>query len=495
MRRALLIVFAGVLAGACGGGGGIALGPSDGGVGSGGTGAVASVVASGPIEGFGSIIVNGVRYEIDTARAELRDTSQLKLGMTVQITGTVSTDLRTGTASVVTSTTQAKGPVSNLDRTGRSFTVLGLRVTVDETTVFADAKGLDALSDATPVQVWGIARAGALLATRVERQPVAAAAEQVITDTARELDPGGRSFKVGSLVVSYPSGIPAEVATALTAGAPVRVRGTVDAAGTGLVASSVEPAEPKVPAEPTVLSLSGNVTAWTGSRFTLDGYTVDATAAQITGGRNRLDEGARVDVVGPVQGNVLAATRIRVRQTATTAPQAATSPAPAASAPAPAVPATPTPAASAPAVPASALAPVPAPVTPPPAPAPAPAPQPAPPAAPTAPAAGADLPASPATSATPAPASEPTSTAAPAASTTPSPVLAAGTFSASGTIASFVSDARFDVQHQAVDASAPDTVFVKGTRRELATGRKVQVTGTTVRGDVLIAERVEFIDR
>ena len=58
----------------CGGGGGIGIasigsggtGISPGGIGSGGTGAVAvQVNSTGPIEGFGSIVVNGVRFEID----------------------------------------------------------------------------------------------------------------------------------------------------------------------------------------------------------------------------------------------------------------------------------------------------------------------------------------------------------------------------------------------------------------------------------------------
>ena len=49
---------------------------------------------SGAITGFGSIIVNGVRYDISSARTMLSDVNALKLGMTVRVTGAIATELR-----------------------------------------------------------------------------------------------------------------------------------------------------------------------------------------------------------------------------------------------------------------------------------------------------------------------------------------------------------------------------------------------------------------
>ena len=312
MRRAFLILLAGALAGACGGGGGdIALGPGEGGIGSGGTGVVA-VVASGPVQGFGSIVVNGTRYETDTARFELRDTQQLKLGMTVQVTGTVSADLATGVANVVTSSAQLRGTVTGLDLAAHSFSVIGVRVQVDDATVIATGAGLADLADGTPVQVWGLHQAGGLLATRIERQ-ASAIAEQLLTDTVRDLDAARRSFRLGGQQVRYEAGALQDgwQGGTLTAGQTARVRGQLDSGGV-LVADRVEPADPAAPAAPSVLSLSGSVSQWDGRRFRLDGYTVDASAAKVTG-PGGVREGARVEVLGPVQAGVLAASRIQLR--------------------------------------------------------------------------------------------------------------------------------------------------------------------------------------
>src|SRR3954451_20563004 len=83
-REGLLALIGGVAAlSGCGGGGdGVAS------VGSGGTGSF----SSGAITGFGSIIVNGVRFDDSQARITddngvLHNPGDLKLGMVVSITG------------------------------------------------------------------------------------------------------------------------------------------------------------------------------------------------------------------------------------------------------------------------------------------------------------------------------------------------------------------------------------------------------------------------
>ena len=71
-----------VLLAACGGGGGGDIA----GVGTGGTGTISSTVSVGPISGFGSIIVAGVRFDDTTATVTdedgtVRSRDDLKLGM------------------------------------------------------------------------------------------------------------------------------------------------------------------------------------------------------------------------------------------------------------------------------------------------------------------------------------------------------------------------------------------------------------------------------
>ena len=75
----------------------LALVACGGGVDSGGTGATSSY-ASGPITGFGSVIVNGVRFDDSLASISdddgtLRQRGDLRLGMSVEIRGSaISTD-------------------------------------------------------------------------------------------------------------------------------------------------------------------------------------------------------------------------------------------------------------------------------------------------------------------------------------------------------------------------------------------------------------------
>ncbi len=71
-----------------------------GGVGSGGTGSF----ASGPITGFGSVIVGGVRFDDSTALVEdldgtRRSRDELRLGMTVEIDGSAITTDSSGSSA------------------------------------------------------------------------------------------------------------------------------------------------------------------------------------------------------------------------------------------------------------------------------------------------------------------------------------------------------------------------------------------------------------
>jgi len=93
------VVLACVLA-ACGGGGGGDLA----GVGTGGTGTVSSTVGVGPISGFGSVIISGVRYDDSAATVtdedgNARTRADLKLGMVGAVSGSADFVAGTGVAT------------------------------------------------------------------------------------------------------------------------------------------------------------------------------------------------------------------------------------------------------------------------------------------------------------------------------------------------------------------------------------------------------------
>lgn len=282
------------------------------GVGSGGTGATASAVGIGSVDGFGSIIVNGVRYEIGTAILNISDATELKLGMTVQVTGTLSADMTQGTATHVRSAAELRGPVQTVDAADGTFRVLSMRVTVDEGTFYGGVSGLAGLRPGEEVQIWGLPSAtGELRATRVEK--VVATFGPILSGPVQNLSRARRTLRIGGLTVDYASATVLDDA-GMIEGATVRVRGFRIEGGV-LIAQSVQLWQGPRP-DGTRISQGGLVSSYTSpASFRLDGVRVDASAAQVTGGRlDLLTDGTRVEVAGVMRGGVLVASRLKIRR-------------------------------------------------------------------------------------------------------------------------------------------------------------------------------------
>lgn len=294
---------------------GVAAGGGDSGVGSGGTG-VSSASASvgiGSVDGFGSIIVNGTRYDIRSAQLTLSDAAELKLGMTVRVAGPVSADQSTGTATRVISAPELRGRIAGLDPASGSFSLWSATVTTDSATVYDGVAGLAGLAQGDEVQVYGLpAAAGELRATRIEK--VAEPMLPILTGQVQALDRGSRRFRIGALEVDYTTAMVdmGGPETALANGTIVRVPGNGLANGT-YIASAVQWWQAPAVAEGSPLNLGGVVADYAGtSSFRVQGVTVNASAARVTGGT--LGHGARVELAGLMRGGVLQATRVKVRQ-------------------------------------------------------------------------------------------------------------------------------------------------------------------------------------
>jgi Domain of unknown function (DUF5666) len=170
------VVAAAALLGACGGGGGVA------GVGTGGTGSF----SVGTVTGFGSVFVNGVRYEDNGARLVDddgtvkvlgSDDSPLKVGMLVEVSGSVDDSGTVRTATQIAYGAEIKGPVTAVDAAAGSFEVFGITVRSTTTTVFDNFGGIAALASGHVVEVHGQADSnGRIVATYVEREALSEAA-------------------------------------------------------------------------------------------------------------------------------------------------------------------------------------------------------------------------------------------------------------------------------------------------------------------------------
>jgi len=315
MRKALVALYTLVLLGlaSCGGGGSTLAG--EGGVGSGGTGITGGTV--GYVAGFGSIYVNGIRYEIGSASLNVVDDSALKLGMSVKVLGTVSADSSTGTASSVESQAEAQGQVSSLNAAAGTFSVEGLSVSTDTETIFDGVTALAQLANGDWVKVYGQAwGAGQLRASRIEK--ISASATRVLSGAVSGLNTAQQTFALGNYTVAYGSASFGGTLSAgtLQNGQVVRVRSSTGPTGSLLTASRLELWYPLPTTEAAPISVDGLITNYLSrGSFQVLGYAIDGSTAQLTGGPlSAVGNGVKVEATGTLHNGVLVAAKLALRQ-------------------------------------------------------------------------------------------------------------------------------------------------------------------------------------
>ena len=290
-----------------------------GGVDSGGTGGAS--YASGPISGFGSVIVNNVRFDDTNASVTdddgvPRSRDDLRLGMTSEIRGSaISTD-STGASVSIASTiafgSEILGRVDSIDRIGNRLVVLGQPVATNPATVFDSASlggGLAALAVGDLVEVYALldGATGQYTATRIERKSTSPVLR--LRGAVSSFDAGARVFNIGTERISY-AGAAAPGFAALANGSIVRVKLQPAKVGGVWLVTALAESTPK-PRDADDVRLEGIVNAFTSAtRFSVDGVVVDASAVGAVAG---LALGARVEVEGVARGDVLAASKAKVK--------------------------------------------------------------------------------------------------------------------------------------------------------------------------------------
>ena len=174
------------------------------GSGSGG-GMTGSGIVIGPITGLGSIIVNDVTFDVDSASVVVdgapADTSALKLGMVVEVRGTIDASSATGVASSVEFDDDLQGPVEAVDVGQSTIVVLGQLVIVTDATVF-DGTTLATLAVGDVIEVSGFVDGeGNVRATRIELEDEAESFE--LKGLIADLDADARTFRIGGQLIDY----------------------------------------------------------------------------------------------------------------------------------------------------------------------------------------------------------------------------------------------------------------------------------------------------
>ncbi|MGE5450293.1 MAG: DUF5666 domain-containing protein [Acidobacteriota bacterium] len=288
----------------CGGGSNVA----SNGVGSGGTGSY----TSGPVSGLGSIIVNGVRYDVDEATVADDDEtagfdrSGLKLGMFVEVQGSVITAGSGAQAdsAVATSVRVVSDFIGRVGipsgSAGASITLFGHQIDIDSKTVLSEA-----VNPGDYVAVYGLVSATGYTATRIDKlssPPELYKAAGVV----RNLDTGQQQFDLGDHTFRYGGAI--SIPDGLRNGALVRVWWRQPQPLTSPIQLFKLKRAGAAVLNSNVARIRGLIAEWTNpNHFVVNGVTVDASSASKPG---TLADGVRVEVEGKMVNGVLVATAV-----------------------------------------------------------------------------------------------------------------------------------------------------------------------------------------
>jgi len=311
-RKSLLAASIALLT-ACGGSGGGT-----------GTGTTATdSTAEGVITGFGSIFINGVEYETDSASINIDGAalpeSQLGVGDVCVIEGSVNADGTTGTAVSVVCADELEGyvlDISNLaaDGTG-TLNVMGQTITVNLDTVFegdgVDVLTINDLSVNDVVEISGFSNGnGSILATRVETKEADDDVE--IKGLVSNLATADMTFSIGDLLVDYSAA--GEVPGALENGLFVEVK--TDAPLTGNATDGFVMAASKVEIEEDgdmdidgdegeEIKVQGMVSEVTDTTFLFNGQLVEIASLELDDDFDisSLMDGMMITVEGYIDAN------------------------------------------------------------------------------------------------------------------------------------------------------------------------------------------------
>ncbi|MEN0039055.1 MAG: DUF5666 domain-containing protein [Cellvibrio sp.] len=260
-------------------------------------------VTQGMVTGFGSVIVNGIHYDMAGAdinvdgKASLE--SDLKVGQIVRITGTVNADGKTGKATKLESESQLEGPISSIDLASGTLVALGQTLLLTADTFYDDNLTAAQLKVGDVIEVSSYLNSnGVQVVTRIDLEDDKDEKFQLAGNISN-LDTTNRTFSINGTLVNYSGSNLA--ALTLSNGLRVRVVGNYD--------GSVFTAQGNLHAsnlgfkhnddDDFEIELSGTVANLVaGTSFTLDGITV------LINNRTEYDDGVAANLVDGIQVKV-----------------------------------------------------------------------------------------------------------------------------------------------------------------------------------------------
>jgi hypothetical protein len=292
--------------------------------------ATSSIVSVGTITGFGSVIVNGVRFDDSSATITVNDQvatrEQLKVGMVVEVEGRApacpNSDQAVceGIAARIRFRNNLEGPITSINRLTNTLQVMGREIAFDESTVFAGASQSDlgGLSVGDTVSVSGLTDQTRLRARLIERTgsfqngmtPI------MLHGLVAQVDTALGTCTVDGIQVRFQGLSAAELpAGGLVDGQYVEVQGK-GYGETVMTADRIQLRERISFPDASLVEVEGYVSGFVSvSAFTVGGQKVDASTALFRNGTAAdLKDGVRIEVEGTMSGAVLIASKVIFRQ-------------------------------------------------------------------------------------------------------------------------------------------------------------------------------------
>jgi hypothetical protein len=289
-----------------------------------------SAAASGTITGFGSVFVNGKKFETSGSSFVVdgesgKSQGDLKIGMTVLVTGSFNGNQRS--ASSVRQKDAVEGLVQSVAADGLSLVVMGQMVLVDSTTLIdnniLNRNILNLVAGTDFVEVNGHARPdGVIQATFIEKKPAGTVTPEV-RGFVKNHDDATKTFQIGNLTVSYTTALindmPSPVGNAWN-GLFVEAKGTqftpgpnVQTQGT-LVATKVEPENQGIGNSVDEFEVEGFVTQVLGPGDFFIGTTHVQTTSNTEFRGGTIDEivvGTKLSAEGRLANGILTAKHVK----------------------------------------------------------------------------------------------------------------------------------------------------------------------------------------
>lgn len=284
---------------------------------------VPDVAVSGPITGFGSVIVNGVHYQTDTAEiyinGELVTEESLKVGDYITLSAVQDDVADDASATVIYAESTVRGEVQSINALENTFTVMNQRVRVSGGTIIeANASGGAELSEINAgdrLDIRGSSNSsGDIYATRVSKTN---SGKDLLSGAISELDKGASEFVISGVTIKFHQ---VTLDQALEDGLWVTVTGSYNDLGDMLMADTLRiRTDKQLLAEGVTSRIEGLIENSTQTSFEVNGQQVMLQAnTEYLGGGNResILDGAVVVVDGVINADgALVAETIRFLDT------------------------------------------------------------------------------------------------------------------------------------------------------------------------------------